>query len=95
MRALVAPIDRRSGRALTPATEPFRMMRRHRSGRKAFCTVKSSLLHDVEEFVEMLLRDLSQRSKFSNAGVSEDDIDSPLALTLVKTIQVRQLATSP
>src|SRR5258708_7030262 len=39
----------------------------------------------------MLFRDLSQGSKFSNAGVREDDIDSPLRFDgLVKAIQVRQ-----
>src|SRR5271163_3221135 len=39
----------------------------------------------------MLLRDLSQGSKFSNAGVGEDDIDSPLRLDgLVETVKVGQ-----
>src|SRR5258708_40157916 len=39
----------------------------------------------------MLLRDLSQGSKFSNAGVGENDIDSSLRLDgLVETIEVGQ-----
>src|SRR5882724_9149186 len=39
----------------------------------------------------MLLRDLSQRSKLTKAGVSEKDIDSPLRLDrLVEAIKVGQ-----
>src|ERR1700722_4140865 len=39
----------------------------------------------------MLLRDLSQGSKFSDAGICENDIDSPLRLDgLVETIKVGQ-----
>src|ERR1700730_6620709 len=39
----------------------------------------------------MLLRDLSQGSKFSDAGVGENDIDSPLRLDgLIKTVKVGQ-----
>jgi hypothetical protein len=38
---------------------------------------------DIEELVEMLLRDLSQWSEFSDAGVGEYDIDSPLPEVLV------------
>src|ERR1700751_3527777 len=46
---------------------------------------------DVEKLVEMLLRNLSQWSKFSDAGVGENDIDSPLRLYgLVETVKVGQ-----
>src|SRR5271155_3160329 len=39
----------------------------------------------------MLLRDLSQGSKFGHAGVGENDINSPLRLNgLVETIKVGQ-----
>src|SRR5689334_7516847 len=39
----------------------------------------------------MLLSDFAERSKFSDAGVSENDIDSTLRLdSLVKTINVGQ-----
>src|ERR1700730_4932458 len=39
----------------------------------------------------MLLRDLSQGSKFSDAGVSENHIDSPLPLDgFVETVKVSQ-----
>jgi len=40
----------------------------------------------------MLLCDVSQRGKFSNAGVGENNIDSPLHLSdgLVETIKVGQ-----
>src|ERR1700731_3627928 len=39
----------------------------------------------------MLLRDLSQGSKFGDAGVGENDIDSPLRLDgLIETIKVGQ-----
>src|SRR5271170_1196640 len=39
----------------------------------------------------MLLRDLSQSGKFSDAGIGEKNINSPLGLDgLVETIQVRQ-----
>src|SRR5258707_5654860 len=39
----------------------------------------------------MLLRDLSHWSKFSNAGVGENDIDSPFRLDgFIKTIEVGQ-----
>src|SRR6266851_1595414 len=37
-----------------------------------------SLNVDIEEFVEMFLRDLSYVSKFSNAGIGEDDVKFPL-----------------
>ena len=42
-----------------------------------------SLDVNIEELVEMLLRDLSQWSEFSNAGVGKYDIDSPLPEVLV------------
>src|SRR3984957_11253814 len=46
---------------------------------------------DVEKLVEMLFRNLSQWSKFSDAGVGENDIDSPLRLYgLVETVKVGQ-----
>src|SRR6267154_2213976 len=50
-----------------------------------------SLNIDIEEFVEMLLRDLSHGSKFSDPGVGENDIDSPLRFDgFVETIKVGQ-----
>jgi hypothetical protein len=50
-----------------------------------------SLDVDAEKLVEMLLSDLSQGSKFSNAGVGENDIKFPLCLDgLIKAIQVGQ-----
>src|SRR6266852_9023415 len=50
-----------------------------------------SLDVDVEEFVEMLLSDFVERSKFRNAGIGEDDIDSPLRFDgFVETIEVGQ-----
>src|ERR1700756_1126760 len=46
---------------------------------------------DVEKLVEMLLRNHSQWSKFSDAGVGENDIDAPLRLYgLVETVKVGQ-----
>src|SRR3984893_8155800 len=48
---------------------------------------------DVEQFVEMFFSDGPKGNKFANAGVGENNIDSPLHLRdgLVKTIKVSQL----
>src|ERR1700736_3815908 len=48
---------------------------------------------DVEQLVEMLFGNGPERNKFANAGVGENNIDSPLHLRdgLVETIKVRQL----
>src|ERR1700736_3861476 len=48
---------------------------------------------DVEQLVEMLFGDGPKGNKFANAGVGENNIDSPLYLGngLVKTIKVSQL----
>src|SRR5216683_3490110 len=50
-----------------------------------------SLDIDIEEFVEMLLSDFAERSKFRNAGIGEDDVKFPLCFdSLIKTIEVVQ-----
>src|SRR5258708_9072632 len=48
---------------------------------------------DIEQLVEMLFGDGPEGNKFANAGVGENDIDSPLHLRdgLVKAIKVGQL----
>src|SRR5258708_1248281 len=48
---------------------------------------------DVEQLVEMLFGDGPEGNKFANAGVGENNIDSPLRLSdgLVKTLKVSQL----
>src|SRR6202140_2805418 len=47
---------------------------------------------DVEQLVEMLFGDGPERNKFANAGVGENNIDSPLHLGdgLVETVKVGQ-----
>src|SRR5260370_40853807 len=50
-----------------------------------------SLDVDIEKFVEMLLSDFAERSKFRNAGIGEDDVKFPLCFdSLIKTIEVVQ-----
>src|SRR5258708_14375813 len=50
-----------------------------------------SLNVDIEEFVEMLLSDFAERSKFRNAGIGEDDVKFPLCFdSLINTIEVVQ-----
>src|SRR5258708_11004279 len=51
-----------------------------------------ALYIDVEQLVKMFFGGFTEGNKFPNAGVGENDIDSPLRLTdrLVKTIQVGQ-----
>ena len=51
-----------------------------------------ALYIDVEQLVKMFFGDFTKGNKFTNAGVGENDIDSPLHLTdsLVETIQVGQ-----
>jgi len=58
-----------------------------RSG-NAFCTVNSvPLTLMLKKLVKMLLGDLVEGSKFSDAGVGENDVDSPLGRDgLVETI---------
>src|SRR5260221_9893898 len=56
-----------------------------------------ALYVDVEEPVEMLFGHFTEGNKFPNAGVGENDIDSPIRLTdcLVKTIQIGQFGDVP
>src|SRR5216684_5241659 len=50
-----------------------------------------SLDVDVKKFVEMLLSDFAERSKFRNAGIGKDDVKFPLCSDgLIKTIEVGQ-----
>src|SRR5258708_13907039 len=50
-----------------------------------------SLDVDVEKFVEMLLGDFVERSKFRDAGIGEDDVKFPLCFdSLINTIEVGQ-----
>src|SRR5579862_8611269 len=51
-----------------------------------------ALYIDVEQPVEMLFGDFTEGNKFTNAGVGENNIDSPFHVTdsLVETIQVGQ-----
>src|SRR5260370_6576380 len=52
---------------------------------------QGSLDVDVEELVEMLLRDLFQGGKFSDAGVGEDDVKLPFCFDcLIKAVEVCQ-----
>src|SRR5216683_4844108 len=56
-----------------------------------------ALYIDVEQPVKMLFGDFTEGNKFTNAGVGENNIDSPLHLTdcLVETIQVGQFCDVP
>src|ERR1700737_477165 len=56
-----------------------------------------ALYIDVEQPVEMLFGDFTEGNKFTNAGVGENNIDSPLHHTdcLVETIQVGQFCDAP
>src|SRR5580700_8389540 len=56
-----------------------------------------ALYIDVEQPVKMLFGDFTEGNKFANAGVGENNIDSPLHLTdcLVETIQVGQFCDVP
>src|SRR5712671_777883 len=56
-----------------------------------------ALYIDVEQPVKMLFGDFTEGNKFTNAGVGENNIDSPLHLTdcLVETIQVGQFGDVP
>src|SRR6266446_315691 len=56
-----------------------------------------ALYIDVEQPVKMLLGDFTEGNKFTNAGVGENNVDSPLHLTdcLVETIQVGQACDVP
>src|SRR5271170_4734595 len=51
-----------------------------------------ALYIDVEQLVKMLFGDLAKGTKFTNAGVGENNVDSPLNFSdsLVETIQVGQ-----
>src|ERR1700691_1419435 len=52
---------------------------------------KRSLDVDVEKFVEMLLSDFAERSKFRNAGIGENDVKFSLCFDgLIKAIEVGQ-----
>src|SRR5260370_9082082 len=52
---------------------------------------------DVEQLVKMFFGGFTEGNKFPNAGVGENDIDSPFRLTdcLVETIQVGQFCDVP
>src|ERR1700730_18644181 len=56
-----------------------------------------ALYIDVEQPVKMLFGDFTEGNKFTNAGVGENNIDSPLQLAdcLVETIQVGQCCDGP
>src|ERR1700738_4807902 len=56
-----------------------------------------ALYIDVEQPVKMLFGDITEGNKFTNAGIGENNIDSPLHLTgcLVETIQVGQFCDVP
>src|ERR1700687_543254 len=56
-----------------------------------------ALYVDIEQLVKMLFGDVTERNKFTNAGVGENNVDSPLHLTdcLVETIQVGQFCDVP
>src|SRR5260370_909683 len=53
-----------------------------------------ALYIDVEQLVKMFFGGFTEGNKFTNAGVGENNIDSPLHLTdcLVETIQVGQFS---
>src|SRR5260370_40182080 len=56
-----------------------------------------ALYIDVEQPVKMLFGDFTEGNKFTNSGVGENNIDSPLHLTdcLVEPIQVGQSCDVP
>ena len=62
--------------------------------RKRFLNGKEQALDvDVEDLVEVLLRNGAQRGKSSCAGVGENDIEMPFLLLdrRIEPIQIRQL----
>src|SRR5258705_7041711 len=81
---------------------PFGTRNRARQNdRTTIIQERKTLLHgeerspdiDIKEFVEMRLRDLCQRGKFSHASVGEKHIDSPFHLAdgIIEAIQVGQV----